>query len=51
MKSVLSKIDLLDMRINSLKKRRVLIDNKIREYEDSLKLLDNKRFGGEKGYE
>ena len=43
MKSVLSKIDFLDMKINSLKKRRVLIDNRIREYENKLKYLDCKK--------
>ena len=45
MKSVLCKIDELDMKINSLKKRRVLIDNRIREYEVKLNRIGVK--GGE----
>ena len=48
MKSVLCKIDEFNMKIDSLKKRKILIDNRIREYESSLKLLTNKRGGGER---
>jgi len=49
MKTVLTKIDELDMKINSLKKRRVLIDNRVREYEGKLRTLTYKTgLGGEK---
>lgn len=39
MKTILSKIDELDMKINCLKKRRILIDNNIRDYESKLSSL------------
>ena len=48
MKSVLCKIDEFNMKIDSFKKRKILVDNRIRQYEENLRVLNNKRLGGEK---
>jgi len=45
MKSVLCKIDEFNMKIDFLKKRKILIDNRIREYEVKLNRISVK--GGE----
>lgn len=42
MKSVLSKIDELGLKINCLKRRRIRIDNRIRDYEDKLNRISVK---------